>query len=49
MKMIAGALRVSAENAAGEVRAIPLDGHTSFVATLSQPERALGDPAAASH
>jgi CTP synthase (UTP-ammonia lyase) len=35
-----GPLRVAAENAAGHVRAIELDGHPFFVAALFQPERA---------
>ena len=35
-----GPLRVSARDAAGEVRAVELDGHPFFVATLFQPERA---------
>jgi len=35
-----GPLRVSAEDQHGDVRAIELDGHTFFVATLFQPERA---------
>ncbi len=35
-----GPLRVAARNSAGEVRAIELDGHPFFVATLFQPERA---------
>ena len=34
------ALRVSARDPAGEVRAVELDGHPFFVATLFQPERA---------
>jgi CTP synthase (UTP-ammonia lyase) len=33
-------LRVSAEDRAGEVRAVELEGHPFFVATLFQPERA---------
>ena len=33
-------LRVSAEDNAGEVRAVELDEHPFFVATLFQPERA---------
>jgi CTP synthase (UTP-ammonia lyase) len=33
-------LRVSARDEAGEVRAVELDGHPFFVATLFQPERA---------
>ena len=35
-----GPLRVSAEDRAGEVRAVELEGHPFFVATLFQPERA---------
>ena len=35
-----GALRVAARDGAGEVRAVELDGHPFFVATLYQPERA---------
>jgi CTP synthase (UTP-ammonia lyase) len=35
-----GPLRVAAEDDAGEVRALELDGHPFFVATLFQPERA---------
>ena len=34
-----GALRVAARDAAGDVRAVELDGHPFFVATLYQPER----------
>jgi CTP synthase (UTP-ammonia lyase) len=33
-------LRVTAKDAAGEVRAVELEGHPFFVATLFQPERA---------
>jgi CTP synthase (UTP-ammonia lyase) len=36
----AGSLRVSAEDSAGEVRAVELAEHPLFVATLFQPERA---------
>jgi CTP synthase (UTP-ammonia lyase) len=32
-------LRVAARDAAGEVRAVELDGHPFFVGTLFQPER----------
>jgi CTP synthase (UTP-ammonia lyase) len=39
-RLVAGPLRVSAEDAAGEVRAVELDDHPFFVATLFQPERA---------
>lgn len=35
-----GPLRASAEDGAGEVRAVELEGHPFFVATLFQPERA---------
>ncbi len=35
-----GPLRVAARDASGEVRAIELDGHPFFLATLFQPERA---------
>jgi CTP synthase (UTP-ammonia lyase) len=38
--LLAGPLRIGAEDAAGEVRAVELDGHPFFVATLFQPERA---------
>ncbi|HYR12515.1 MAG TPA: CTP synthase [Longimicrobium sp.] len=38
--LTAGPLRVAAEDEAGEVRAVELDGHPFFVATLFQPERA---------
>ncbi|HTQ52399.1 MAG TPA: CTP synthase [Candidatus Acidoferrales bacterium] len=38
--LAAGPLRVSAEDEAGEVRAVELTGHPFFVATLFQPERA---------
>jgi CTP synthase (UTP-ammonia lyase) len=34
------ALRVSAEDPDGEARAVELDGHPFFVATMFQPERA---------
>jgi CTP synthase (UTP-ammonia lyase) len=34
-----GPLRVSARDAAGDVRAAELDGHPFFVGTLYQPER----------
>lgn len=39
-QLMAGPLRVTARDAAGEVRAIELEGHPFFVATLFQPERA---------
>jgi CTP synthase (UTP-ammonia lyase) len=35
-----GALRVCGRDNAGEVRAVELDGHPFFIATLYQPERA---------
>lgn len=35
-----GPLRASADDETGEVRAVELDGHPFFVATLFQPERA---------
>lgn len=38
--LTAGPLRVAAEDGAGDVRAVELDGHPFFVATLFQPERA---------
>jgi CTP synthase (UTP-ammonia lyase) len=38
--LLSGPLRVAAEDSAGEVRGIELDGHPFFVATLFQPERA---------
>lgn len=38
--IVAGPLRASANDETGEVRAIELDGHPFFVATLFQPERA---------
>jgi CTP synthase (UTP-ammonia lyase) len=38
--IVSGPLRVSAEDQAGEVRAVELEGHPFFVATLFQPERA---------
>jgi CTP synthase (UTP-ammonia lyase) len=37
--LTSGPLRVTAEDAAGEVRGIELEGHPFFVATLFQPER----------
>lgn len=39
-QLVAGPLRATAHDAAGEVRAIELEGHPFFVATLFQPERA---------
>jgi CTP synthase (UTP-ammonia lyase) len=38
--LLAGPLRASAEDAAGEIRAVELDDHPFFLATLFQPERA---------
>jgi CTP synthase (UTP-ammonia lyase) len=38
--LTAGPLRVAAEDDAGDVRGVELDGHPFFVATLFQPERA---------
>jgi CTP synthase (UTP-ammonia lyase) len=38
--IVSGPLRVCAEDRAGEVRAVELEGHPFFVATLFQPERA---------
>jgi CTP synthase (UTP-ammonia lyase) len=37
--IMSGPLRISAEDRAGEVRAVELEGHPFFVATLFQPER----------
>ena len=37
-RLDAGPLRVAARDAAGEVRAVELDGHPFFVATLFQPQ-----------
>ncbi|HKY20796.1 MAG TPA: hypothetical protein VJM31_06215 [Vicinamibacterales bacterium] len=43
-RLASGPLRVGARDAAGDVRAIELDGHPFFIATLFQPERsALAD------
>jgi CTP synthase (UTP-ammonia lyase) len=39
-RLTSGPLRISAEDERGEVRAVELDGHPFFVATLFQPERA---------
>lgn len=39
-RLTAGPLRAAADDATGEVRAVELDGHPFFVATLFQPERA---------
>jgi CTP synthase (UTP-ammonia lyase) len=38
--LISGQLHVSAHDQAGEIRAVELEGHPFFVATLFQPERA---------
>jgi CTP synthase (UTP-ammonia lyase) len=38
--IMSGPLRLSAEDRAGEVRAVELEGYPFFVATLFQPERA---------
>ena len=38
-RLSSGPLRVSARDAAGEVRAVELEGHPFFIATLFQPER----------
>ena len=38
--LLAAPLRATAEDEDGEVRAVELDGHPFFVATLFQPERA---------
>lgn len=38
--LVSGALRVTGTDDAGEVRALELDNHPFFVATLFQPERA---------
>lgn len=45
--LVAGPLRAAADDDTGEVRALELDGHPFFVATLFQPERAAlrGDSA----
>lgn len=45
--LLAGPLRAAASDASGEIRAVELDGHPFFVATLFQPERAAlrGDAA----
>jgi CTP synthase (UTP-ammonia lyase) len=37
--LTAGPLRIAAEDEAGDVRGVELDGHPFFVATLFQPER----------
>jgi CTP synthase (UTP-ammonia lyase) len=38
--LVSGPLRVGARDAAGEIRAVELDEHPFFLATLFQPERA---------
>lgn len=38
--ILSGPLRISAEDRAGDVRAVELEGHPFFVGTLFQPERA---------
>jgi CTP synthase (UTP-ammonia lyase) len=38
--LVSGALRVTAEDEAGDIRALELEDHPFFVATLFQPERA---------
>jgi CTP synthase (UTP-ammonia lyase) len=38
--LVGGPLRVAATDGSGDVRAVELDGHPFFVATLFQPERA---------
>ena len=38
--IVSGPLRIAAEDRAGELRAVELEGHPFFVATLFQPERA---------
>lgn len=39
-ELVAGPLRIAADDATGEIRAVELDEHPFFVATLFQPERA---------
>jgi CTP synthase (UTP-ammonia lyase) len=39
-ELFSGRLRITAKDGAGEVRAVELEGHPFFVATLFQPERA---------
>ena len=41
--LLSGPLRIAATNGAGDVRAVELDDHPFFVATLFQPERAALD------
>jgi CTP synthase (UTP-ammonia lyase) len=38
--LVSGPLRAGAHDATGEIRAVELDGHPFFLATLFQPERA---------
>lgn len=38
--LVTGPLRIGAQDTTGEVRAVELDGHPFFLATLFQPERA---------
>ena len=38
--LVRGPLRATAHDTAGDTRAVELDGHPFFVATLFQPERA---------
>jgi CTP synthase (UTP-ammonia lyase) len=38
-KLVSGQLRAGAKDATGEIRAVELDGHPFFLATLFQPER----------
>jgi CTP synthase (UTP-ammonia lyase) len=38
-RLTSGRLRVAARDAAGDVRAVELDGHPFFIGTLYQPER----------
>lgn len=38
-RLASGSLRVAARDGAGDVRAVELDGHPFFIATLFQPER----------
>ena len=40
-RLESGPLKVSARDGAGQVRAVELDGHPFFIATLFQPERAI--------
>jgi len=39
-QLVSGSLHATARDAAGSVRAVELDGHPFFIATLFQPERA---------